>query len=149
MYIADVGQSTLEEVDFAPANAAGRNYGWRLMEGANCFNPDTGCDATVENLVLPIASYGREVGQSITGGYVYRGPSIPNLRGTYLYADYASARFFALRVSGGEVVQEQTDISADLNPDGDVEGITSFGQDNAGELYVLSFGGSVYRIEGE
>ncbi len=149
MYIGDVGQSALEEVDFAPANAGGRNYGWRLMEGDRCYNPEAGCDAAAQNLVLPIATYGREVGQSITGGYVYRGSSIPSLRGTYIYADYSSARFFALRVAAGAVVQAQTDISSNLNTGGDVDAITSFGQDSAGELYVLSFGGSVYRIDAE
>jgi glucose/arabinose dehydrogenase len=149
MYIGDVGQGELEEVDFEPAGTAGKNYGWRLMEGDACFNPDSGCDAAAQNLVLPVATYDHGVGQSITGGYVYRGSAIPDLRGTYLYADYQSARFFALRMQGGSVAQAQLEITDNINPGGDVEAIASFGQDGAGALYVLAFGGTVYRIDAE
>ena len=146
MYIGDVGQNQIEEVDFEPAGISGRNYGWRLMEGGDCFNPDNGCDAAAQNLVLPVATYDHGVGVSITGGYVYRGAAIPDLRGTYLYADYQSARFFVLRMADGSVAQEQLEITDNINPGNDVGGISSFGQDSAGELYVVSFGGSVYRI---
>jgi glucose/arabinose dehydrogenase len=149
MYVADVGQGTLEEVDVEPANSSGRNYGWRLMEGTNCFSPDSGCDPEANNLTLPVATYGRELGQSITGGYVYRGHAIESLRGTYLYADYQTAAFFALRMNGGALAQGQQNISNNLNPGRDVRQISSFGQDNAGELYVLSLAGSVYRIDAE
>jgi glucose/arabinose dehydrogenase len=149
MYVADVGQGTLEEVDVEPANSSGRNYGWRLMEGTNCFNPDSGCDAEAQDLALPVATYGRELGQSITGGYVYRGHAIESLRGTYLYADYQTAAFFALRMNGGTLAQGQQNISNNLNPGRDVNRISSFGQDNTGELYVLSLAGSVYRIDAE
>lgn len=149
MYIADVGQGALEEVNFEPWASAGLNYGWRLMEGTRCFNPNSGCDASTQNLVLPVATYGRDIGQSITGGYVYRGPAIPELRGTYLYADYASAAFFALRVADGEVALAQTNISDNLNPGRAIDNISSFGQDSAGELYVLSMNGSVFRITPE
>jgi glucose/arabinose dehydrogenase len=149
MYIGDVGQGDLEEVDFEPAGTAGRNYGWRLMEGDACYNPDTGCNAAAQNLVLPVATYDHGVGQSITGGYVYRGATIPDLRGTYLYADYQSARFFALRMQGGSVAQAQLEITDNINPGGDVGGIASFGQDSAGALYVVAFGGTVYRIDAE
>jgi glucose/arabinose dehydrogenase len=149
MYIGDVGQGALEEVDFEPANTSGRNYGWRLMEAENCFNPNNGCNADTQNLVLPVASYARGLGRSITGGYVYRGSAIPNLRGTYLYADYASAAFFALRMNGSAVDRAQQDISNDLNPGRDVSSISSFGQDNVGELYVLSLNGAVYRVDAE
>jgi glucose/arabinose dehydrogenase len=150
MYIADVGQGDLEELDVEPAGAGGRNYGWRLMEGDACFNPDTGCDSAAQNLVLPVATYARDVGRSITGGYVYRGPAIPSLRGTYLYADYTSSRFFALRMApDGSVAQQQADISDNINPGLGVQGITSFGQDGVGNVYVLTFGGGVYRIDAE
>jgi glucose/arabinose dehydrogenase len=149
MYIGDVGQGRLEEVDFEPAGTPGRNYGWRLMEGDDCFNPDSGCDAARQNLVLPVATYDHGVGVSITGGYVYRGPAIPSLRGTYLYADYQSTRFFALRMQNGSVAQGQVDISGNLSAGQGFGGISSFGQDSAGELYVVSFTGSVYRIVAE
>ena len=101
MYIGDVGQDDLEEVDYEPAGLGGRNYGWRLMEADACFNPQSGCDASTENLVLPVASYDHSVGRSITGGYVYRGHAIADLRGTYLYVDYTSNTFFALRMQDG------------------------------------------------
>ncbi len=103
MYIADVGQDEIEEIDFEPALTSGRNYGWRLMEGDACYNPGSGCNASTQNLTPPIASYDHGVGLSITGGYVYRGRAIPNLRGSYLYADYVSDRFFALRVNEGRL----------------------------------------------
>jgi glucose/arabinose dehydrogenase len=149
MYIGDVGQGALEEVDFEPANTSGRNYGWRLMEAENCFNPNSGCNASTQNLALPVASYGRNLGRSITGGYVYRGSAIPNLRGTYLYADYGSAAFFALRMNGSTVDRAQEDISNDVNPGRTVRSISSFGQDNVGELYVMSLAGAVYRVDAE
>ncbi|HWO10350.1 MAG TPA: PQQ-dependent sugar dehydrogenase [Polyangiaceae bacterium] len=150
MYIADVGQGTIEELDVEPAGLGGRNYGWRLMEGAACFNPNSGCNAATQNLVLPVATYDHGVGQSITGGYVYRGAAIPSLRGTYLYADYQSSRFFALRMGqNGSIAAPQVDISDNINPGLDVTGITSFGQDVVGNVYVLTFGGGVYRIDAE
>jgi len=155
MYIADVGQGDFEEIDFEPAGLGGRNYGWRLMEGDTCFNPDEGCDAEQQNLVLPVATYGRNLGQSITGGYVYRSAAIPALKGAYIYADYASSRFFALRMTAdGSVAAPQVDISDNINPivngdDRQISGITSFGQDGPGNVYVLTFDGGVYRIDAE
>lgn len=150
MYIGDVGQDDLEEVDFEPAGLGGRNYGWRLMEADACFNPQNGCDASTENLVLPVASYDHDTGRSITGGYVYRGHAIPALRGTYLYVDYTSNTFFALRMRNGDVALAQTDITDNLNPGRNVVGVSSFGQDNTGELYVLEFdGGGLYRVDPE
>jgi len=149
MYIGDVGQNQIEEIDFEPAGTPGRNYGWRLMEGEDCFNPDSGCDAARDNLVLPVATYTHQVGVSITGGYVYRGAAIPNLRGTYIYADYSSARFFALRMTNGSVSLEQTEITDNINPDNGADNITSFGEDNVGNLYVLTYDGDVYRIDAE
>jgi hypothetical protein len=98
---------------------------------------------------LPVATYDHDIGQSITGGYVYRGHALPDLRGTYLYADYQSARFFALRMSGGSVAQAALEITDNINPGTAVEGIASFGQDGAGELYVIALGGSVYRLVAE
>jgi glucose/arabinose dehydrogenase len=149
MYIGDVGQGLIEEIDFEPAGTPGRNYGWRLMEGEACFDPASDCNATAENLVPPVATYDHGIGQSITGGYVYRGAALPELRGTYLFADYQSARFFALRMQAGSVAQAQLEISDNINPGRDVAGIASFGQDNTGELYVIALGGTVYRIGAE
>lgn len=145
LYVGDVGQNLVEEIDFEPAGtASGRNYGWRLMEAERCFNPDSGCDAAKQKLQLPIASYGRKKGISITGGYVYRGGAVAGLRGTYLYADFQSARFFSLKMVDGKPTQAQ-EITENLNRT-DVAQIASFGQDNAGELYVVSLEGGIYRI---
>jgi len=150
LYIGDVGQEAREEVDFQPAGAvAGANYGWRLMEGENCFDPGTGCDPGVEGLTLPVASYGRDAGQAITGGYVYRGQALPGLRGAYLYADYESAAFFALRLGAGGVGGTPVDITENINPGRATSHVASFGQDNAGEVYVVSFDGQVSRIDPE
>jgi len=149
MYIGDVGQDTIEEIDFEPAQNGGRNYGWRLMEGDACFNPASGCNAATQNLMLPVATYDHTTGVSITGGYVYRGHAIAGLRGAYLYADYDSAHFFALRMRNGAPVLQQTDITDNINPGRDVGGIASFGQDEAGELYVIGFEGAIYRIDAE
>jgi glucose/arabinose dehydrogenase len=142
MYIGDVGQDDIEEVDVEPAQTGGRNYGWRLMEADSCFNPGNGCDASTQNLVLPVASYTHAVGRSITGGYVYRGSEIPGLRGTYLYADYETQIVFALRMQNGQIAEDQNDITDNINADGEVKGIGSFAQDNAGNLYAIEFGGS-------
>lgn len=149
LYIADVGQNAFEEVNFEPPGTAGRNYGWRLMEAEECFEPADGCDARAQGLTLPVASYDRQQGVSITGGYVYRGSAIPDLRGTYLYADFQLANFFALRMRNGQVERSAEMITDNLNPGRSVLRISSFGQDSRGELYVVSLTGSVYRIDPE
>jgi len=89
-----------------------------------------------------VAEYDRTFGCSLTGGYVYRGQSIPSLRGAYLYADYCTGSFGQLRVEGGALV-EQVDITSDLNPDG-LFSFSSFGTDNAGEMYVLAHSGEPF-----
>jgi glucose/arabinose dehydrogenase len=150
LYIGDVGQNTLEEIDFLPATAlAGTNFGWRLMEGPNCRPNDAACPQTDQStLTLPVDSYPRNVGQSVTGGFVYRGSDVPGLRGRYIYADYASARFFSFRIDGGAVADRQ-EITDQMRPagGGTIDGIASFGQDNAGEMYVTAYTpGAIYRV---
>jgi len=156
LYIGDVGQNTLEEIDFLAAGAdktipAGSNFGWRLMEGPNCRPGDTVCNQQTQqqmNLTQPVDSYGRTVGQSVTGGFVYRGSDIPGLRGTYIYADYQSARFFRFRIVNGAIA-DRTEITNQLRPAGNAQfgGISSFGSDNAGEMYVATFTpGVVYKV---
>jgi glucose/arabinose dehydrogenase len=154
LFVGDVGQNLLEEIDVVPHQTAGKNYGWRLREGESCFNPGTDCDPD-NATTLPVAQYPRSQGVSVTGGYVYRGTAIPALRGTYLYADYASGRFWSLRYENGTALGAR-DITSDLNPVPPVTGITSFGLDGRGELYVMNFDdqeagdpGSLYRIEAE
>jgi glucose/arabinose dehydrogenase len=155
LYIGDVGQNTLEEIDYLPATAertiaAGSNFGWRLMEGPNCRPGDANCNQQTPaqmGLKLPVDSYARAIGQSVTGGYVYRGSAIPALRGTYIYADYASARFFSFRMENGAMTA-RTEITNQMRPaSGAIDNIASFGTDNAGEMYVAAFTpGAVYRV---
>ena len=129
LYIADVGQGAREEVDVVPATQAGVNYGWSVMEGASCYNATT---CTQTGFTLPILDYGHTGGAcSITGGYVYRGNSIPGIRGHYFYSDYCSGFLRSFRYENGVAVdQKDWGLSMGL--------VTSFGVDFAGELYVLT-----------
>ncbi len=143
LYIGDVGQGNREEIDHESAGSSGGvNYGWHMMEGSLCFNPSTGCDPT--GLGLPVAEYDTHAGGScaVTGGYIYRGDRSPQLAGVYLYGDYCSGRIWGLsRTSPGawsssEIVDSTYTIS-------------SFGEDEAGELYLTNYsGGTVVRIIG-
>lgn len=138
LYIADVGQNQYEEVNFQPAaSAGGENYGWRIMEGAHCFNPQNNCDQA--GLVLPIAEYSHAEGCSVTGGYVYRGARYPALQGQYFFADYCIGTIWSLtRGTSGE--WSRTDrLAADVR-------VSSFGEDANGELYVIDHSGTVYRM---
>jgi glucose/arabinose dehydrogenase len=141
LYIGDVGESRLEEIDVAPAaegGGRGVNFGWNLMEGTTCFAAGS-CDTT--GLALPVTEYGHNEGCSVTGGYVYRGAAIPALRGHYFYADYCSGFVRSLRMAGG-VATDLADWPT-LRPGG---AVPSFGEDAAGELYVLSADGRVLKI---
>jgi subtilase family serine protease len=140
LFIGDVGENRREEVDFEPADSpGGRNYGWRLMEGTLCFNPDTGCNPT-GSLVLPILEYDHLLGCSITGGFRYRGTASPSLAGVYFYADFCSGRIWAATESGGNWTSAQA-LDTALS-------ITSFGESEDGEVYVVHRGGAVHRIVG-
>ncbi len=141
LYIADVGQSAQEEVDVSTsASGGGRgvNYGWNRMEGRSCFASDP-CDQT--GLVLPVVQYSHADGCSISGGYVYRGSAIPALQGHYFYSDFCQGWVRSFRLENGVAADQRA--WAELAPGGNVP---SFGEDAAGELYVISAGGSVYRI---
>jgi glucose/arabinose dehydrogenase len=137
LYIADVGQSRWEEVNAMPANVAGVNYGWNLREGPECFS---GANCVGEGLADPVLAYDHDRGCSITGGFVYRGSQIPELIGTYLYADYCGGWIRGFRLVGGVATDDRA-LSLPTVPEA-----TSFGQDGAGELYILSGRGDVYRI---
>ena len=136
LYVGDVGQGQWEEINFQPASSSGgENYGWRIMEGAHCYqNPN--CSRT--GLVLPVAEYDHGQGCSVTGGIVYRGQRYPRMQGVYFYGDYCSGRMWALRRSGQEW---QTALVADTP-----YRISSFGEDEAGEQFVVDYGGAIYRI---
>src|SRR6476646_5693362 len=138
LYIADVGQGAREEVDVADASAGGRNYGWHTMEGTQCYNPSSGCNQA--GLTLPILDYDHSQGCSITGGFVYRGAAIPEVRGYYFYSDYCSGWLRSFRLSGGVAVDQRDWALASIG------NVTSFGVDGAGELYMLSSDGRVYRL---
>ena len=138
LYIADVGQGRWEEINVVDAPAAGRNYGWRVTEGSECYNPATGCDASGH--ALPVHGYSHDDGCSVTGGFVYRGAALPELNGHYFYADYCRGWIRSLLfVAGGATARREW-------PLGNVGSITSFGVDGARELYVVSTNGRVYRI---
>jgi len=139
MYTGDVGQYSWEEVSYQPASSpGGENYGWRVLEGTHCFNPSTDCDASGK--VLPIAEYSHSLGCSVTGGYVYRGSVYPWLNGVYFYADYCSGRIWSLeQVSPG--------VWSSVEKRNENFSISSFGEDEDGELYVLDYSdGRVLRL---
>jgi glucose/arabinose dehydrogenase len=146
LYIGDVGEADSEEIDFEPANTPSRNYGWDIREGTLCFEESSECSRT--DLVPPITEYEHGFGCAVIGGYVYRGERIPALRGTYLFSDYCNDGFFSLRVENGQLAVE-TDMTFDLNPARENLAITSFGVDNAGELYVVNRLGVLYRVDPE
>ncbi|HKE00029.1 MAG TPA: PQQ-dependent sugar dehydrogenase [Planctomycetota bacterium] len=148
-WIADVGQGAHEEIDFQPASFDGlRNYGWRCMEGFSCTGL-SGCTCNDASLTLPIFDYGHTGGNcSITGGNVYRGAAIPDLSGTYFFADYCSNQIWSLKYDGTNVT-DFTNRTAELDPPGalSIVSITSFGQDSNGETYICDQnGGEVYQI---
>ncbi|MBN1992074.1 MAG: PQQ-dependent sugar dehydrogenase [Anaerolineae bacterium] len=140
MYIADVGQNNYEEVNVEVAGTpGGQNYGWRLMEGLHCFKP-AACNPASLEVVLPLVEYDHGQGCSVTGGYVYRGSQFPALSGIYFYGDYCSGIIWGLRQEAdGNWAQ------APLFPPGSFN-ISSFGQDEAGELYVVNHQGDIGQI---
>lgn len=136
LWVGDVGQYAWEEVDVV---VRGGNYGWRRMEGRHCFLPQTDCGGS--GLQSPILEYGHEAGRcSITGGYVYRGPRQPALTGLYVYGDYCSGEIFGTWVAAETHPSSQILLRSGLR-------ISSFGEDEAGELYVVDHGGGVYHLE--
>jgi glucose/arabinose dehydrogenase len=141
LYIADVGQQEWEEVNVSTAaDGAGRglNFGWSTMEGPACFR-DAPCDD--EGLELPVLSYDHGAGCSVTGGFVYRGAAIPALQGHYFYSDFCRGWVRSFRFENGTTVDRFQWPT--LAPGGSVP---SFGRDAAGELYVMTTGGAVYKI---
>lgn len=141
LWIADVGQNELEEVNYTVAGTpGGLNYGWPIMEGTQCFESDS-CDS--EGLVLPVAEYNRDGGCSITGGYVYRGSEYPMLQGVYLFGDYCTGNLWAT-IPNPDGSWNTTEMnSVDVT-------ISSFGEDENGELYVTDLSsGVIYQVTGQ
>ena len=151
LYAADVGQNEVEEIDLIEK---GGNYGWRIMEGPIC-TPGVNAECDQRGLIPPIFSYRHDVGRSITGGHVYRGKRIPALCGTYLYGDFMSQAIWGLRYRDGRVIAHKTlfdpksllRLAIDFFDDDGLL-ISSFGEDEAGEVYVAAYrSGRIYRIE--
>lgn len=153
MIIADVGQSQYEEVDYEPRGRAGRNYGWRNREGAH--DNVTSRPPAFLPLIDPIYEYTHRDGQSITGGYVYRGRALgAAFIGRYFFADYVQGRIWSLALtvdpqSGEATVSNVIEHTGELSPGGALGTVSSFGVDADGELYVVSYSkGAVVRIMG-
>ncbi len=145
LYIGDVGQDAIEEINFVPSGApGGRNFGWRVFEGASCYNPPTGC--SLANGSLPVLQYQHNAagGKSVTGGYVYRGTKSSALRGYYLYGDFISNRVWASLHEGTSWTSFEL-----IPPPSLVSGLSSFGEDESGEIYLVNYNnGRVYAIDG-
>jgi glucose/arabinose dehydrogenase len=134
LFCADVGQDSFEEVDLLQK---GGNFGWNTMEGLHCFNPSGGCNMT--GLVLPVVEYSHSEGEAVIGGYVYEGSRIPSLVGTYVFGDYISGTIWGLKeTTPGSWTRSQL-LSTQRN-------ISSFGQDEAGEVYVVDYAGSILKL---
>jgi glucose/arabinose dehydrogenase len=151
LYIADVGQNQVEEINFQPASSrGGENYGWRVMEGTRCNISNDPLPCNSPSFMPPIHEYTHsgppDGGFSITGGYVYRGPIVP-LQGIYFFADYVSNQIWSFRFDGAnktDFINRTAELSADA---GTVRSISSFGEDTLGNLYITNLDdGEVFKI---
>ncbi|MFY9476064.1 MAG: PQQ-dependent sugar dehydrogenase [Aquabacterium sp.] len=144
LWIADVGQGAREEINLERAgDPGGHNYGWRLREGSI---PTPGVGGSAPGLTDPIYEYTRDVGQSITGGYVYRGPSIEGADGRYFFGDFVASKLFSFALDAqGQVIDLRDDTAAVLGGTG-LQGISSLGEDGLGRLYVVGINGVVVSL---
>jgi glucose/arabinose dehydrogenase len=133
LWVGDVGQNAIEEVDRV---ALGGNYGWRCLEGTSPTG--FGCGSP-PNPSAPVAQYGRSVGASVTGGYVYRGSAIPSLVGEYVFGDFVSGRIFNISNTAQPTLTLTEGLASGLS-------ISSFAEGNDSELYVVNYGGTLHRI---
>ena len=138
LYIADVGQNEREEVDVADARRAGLNYGWNVWEGTRCYRRGGGCDSA--GMVMPVVEVEHPDGCSITGGFVYRGRAMPNLIGHYFYSDYCGGWIRSFRWDGRAVTEHREWKGLEGGA------VSSFGEDGAGELYLVSHDGRIRRF---
>ena len=141
LYIGDVGQGRWEEVDVAPIDEPGLNYGWDSFEGNECFADQQTVDCNRNGKTFPALVYGRSEGVSVTGGYVYRGTDFPSLVGHYFFADYGRGLLRSFRYVDGQIFADRT-----WSEFGYLGGIASFGVDNSGRLYIVSLGGDLKRL---
>lgn len=137
LYIADVGQGDIEELDYVPRGRLGlENFGWDVYEGSRRFEEK---GAGPGQLVFPVYEYGHDRGCTVIGGYVYRGKAKPAERGRYVFGDYCSGTVWSFRVMGGKATRVRTEPF-------EIGSLSSFGEDVAGELYATSLGGVLYRL---
>ncbi|EMY79009.1 glucose/sorbosone dehydrogenase [Leptospira weilii serovar Ranarum str. ICFT] len=135
LYLADVGQNEFEEIDLIQK---GRNYGWNIKEGFHCFKKNPVCEEAM--LTDPIHEYSRDEGQSITGGYVYRGKDLPKLVGSYVYGDFVTGKIWALRQKDGKKISNELLMRVPFQ-------ISTFGRDPHGEIYFADFGsGNIFHL---
>ena len=134
LWVADVGQDRMEETDIVEK---GKNYGWNIMEGTLCYSPSQGCNQT--GLELPVWEYGHDLGISITGGFVYHGSELPELRDAYIYGDFGSGRIWALQYDGVNAPVNKELMDSNLS-------IASFGIDPQNELYICGYNGKIYKL---
>jgi hypothetical protein len=150
MWIGDVGEKTTEEIDWAGADEKGVNFGWKKMEGANCFS-SPGCNGPAflpcnhPSLRLPLIAYSHTNGCAVIGGQVYRGSAVPALDGTYFYADFCSARMWAAKAHEGQLLSN-VEITAQLQASGGFSGPVAIGRDGFGEIVLATVGGCLYRF---
>ena len=139
LYIGDVGQGEWEEINVLQTTDAGANLGWNRAEGMDCFKPRA-CDQT--GLTPPVHVYDHTLGCSVTGGYVYRGAAMPALQGRYFFSDFCTGNLMSFRLSDGQPqdVVDMADATTSLGQ------VSSFGQDSAGELYMLTLDGTVSKL---
>ena len=137
LWIGDVGQGDWEEIDVARKGVGGLNFGWRVMEGAHCFSPSSGCSKT--GLTLPVVEYAHDFGCAVIGGVVYRGSASPLLKGGYVFSDECTGLVWAVNAAatGRQALVQVADV-----PDG----IAGYGEDASGELYAADLSGTIYRI---
>ena len=139
LYIGDVGQNLYEEVDvLAAGSPAGVNFGWNVTEGKHCYGASS---CNMSGLTLPLVEYGHADGCAVTGGYVYRGTKIPALTGIYFYGDYCSGWVRSFRYAGGGAAENRDWPLLAVSG-----GLSSFGEDARGELYIASLSGKLYRV---
>lgn len=143
LYIADVGQNKWEEINVVSANRIdGANFGWSVMEGKHCFR-QKGCKS--KGMIVPVVEFDHATGCSVTGGIVYRGKAIPSLQGMYFYSDFCTAilRSFKWSAAG---VRKHWNWKAALDPKFRLANVSAFAEDEAGELYLLSLDGVIYKM---
>lgn len=135
LWAGDVGQNTMEEINIIEE---GNNYGWNIFEGSNPYDSTMMMDGMM--YYGPVWEYEHDHGRSVTGGYVYRGQEFPALEGMYIYGDFVSGTIWALETENGTVIENHELMQTDLS-------ISSFGEDETGELYIVDFSGNIFQFD--